>query len=53
MSAVTYFVRMRARDGQAEHVLKLLLSNPRRIEEGERGNIVFGVHRSTEDPNEF
>ena len=24
-----------------------------RIEEGERGNIAFGVHRSTDNPNEF
>src|SRR6266545_3702538 len=53
MSAVTYFVRMRAREGQADRVLELLLTNPRRIEEGERGNIVFAVHRSTEDPSEF
>lgn len=53
MPPVTYFVRMRARDGHADRVLELLLSNPRRIEAGEPGNIVFGVHRSTEDPNEF
>jgi quinol monooxygenase YgiN len=53
MTAATYFVRMRAREGEADRVLELLLTNPRRIEEGEPGNIVFGVHRSTEDPNEF
>ncbi len=53
MTTVTYFVRMRAREGQADRVLELLLTNPRRIEEGERGNIVFAVHRSTEDPSEF
>ncbi len=53
MSPLTYFVRMRAKDGHADRVLELLLSNPRRIEEGERGNIVFGVHRSVDDPNEF
>jgi quinol monooxygenase YgiN len=34
-------------------VQELLLTNPRRIEEGEQGNIVFAVHRSTENPNEF
>jgi quinol monooxygenase YgiN len=53
VAPVTYFVRMRANAGQAERVLDLLLTNPRRIEDGEPGNIVFGVHRSTEDPNEF
>jgi quinol monooxygenase YgiN len=50
---VTYFVRMRANSGQADRVLELLLTNPRRIEEGEAGNIVFAVHRSKDDPNEF
>ena len=53
MPPVTYFVRMRANEGKADQVLELLLENPRRIEEGERGNIVFAVHRSTENPNEF
>lgn len=51
--AVTYFVRMVAKEGQADKVLDLLLVNPRRIEEGEQGNIVFGVHRSLDNPNEF
>jgi len=37
---------MRAREGEADRVLELLLTNPRPIEQGERGNIVFGVHRS-------
>jgi quinol monooxygenase YgiN len=50
---VTYFVRMRAKPGHAEEVLALLLSNPRRIEQGEHGNVVFGVHRSLDDANEF
>ena len=50
---VTYLVRMVAKEGEAERVLELLLSNPRRIEAGEPGNIAFGVHRSTENPNEF
>jgi (4S)-4-hydroxy-5-phosphonooxypentane-2,3-dione isomerase len=53
MSAVSYFVRMRAKEGQAERVLELLLQNPARIEKGEPGNLAFGVHRSTDDPNEF
>ena len=53
MSAVTYFVRMGAKEGQADRVLDLLLQNPQRIEEGEPGNLAFGVHRSTDDPNEF
>ena len=53
MPAVTYFVRMTAREGEADRVLELLLSNPTRIEAGEPGNLAFGVHRSTDDPNEF
>ncbi len=53
MDAVTYFVRMVAKQGKAEEVLELLLQNPRRIEQGEPGNVVFGVHRSVDDPNEF
>jgi quinol monooxygenase YgiN len=53
MAPVTYFVRMVAREGEAERVLELLLSNPHRIEAGELGNLAFGVHRSTENPNEF
>jgi quinol monooxygenase YgiN len=53
MAPVTYFVRMVAKEGQAERVLELLLSNPHRIEAGEPGNLAFGVHRSTENPNEF
>ena len=28
-------------------------SNPRRIEQGEPGNLAFGVHRSVDNPNEF
>lgn len=53
MGAVTYFVRMTAKEGQAEAVLQLLLENPRRIEQGEPGNLAFAVHRSVDDPNEF
>ena len=53
MPPVTYFVRMIAKQGESERVLELLLSNPRRIEQGEPGNLVFGVHRSTENPDEF
>src|SRR5205814_5667247 len=37
--AVTYFVRMVAEEDQADRVLELLLSNPRRIEAGEPGNV--------------
>lgn len=50
---VTYFVRMRAKEGHADEVLELLLENPRRIEQGEEGNVVFAVHRSTQEPNEL
>ena len=54
MPPVTYFVRMTAKPGEAEHVLDLLLTNPRRIEQdGEPGNLAFAVHRSLDDPNEF
>jgi quinol monooxygenase YgiN len=53
MAPVTYFVRMTAKHDQAERVLELLLSNPRRIEQGEPGNLAFAVHRSLDDPNEF
>jgi quinol monooxygenase YgiN len=53
VGAVSYFVRMVAKPGQAEAVQELLLINPRRIEQGERGNLAFGVHRSTDNPNEF
>jgi quinol monooxygenase YgiN len=53
MPPVTYFVRMIAKEGEAERVLELLLSNPRRIEDGEPGNLAFAVHRSTDNPNEF
>ena len=42
--AVTYFVRMIAKEGQADAVLELLLSYPRRIDAGECGNLAFGVH---------
>src|SRR5437588_707343 len=44
---------MVAREGKADEVQELLLENPRRIEEGEPGNLAFGVHRSTDNPNEF
>jgi quinol monooxygenase YgiN len=44
---------MTAKPGHAERVLELLLSNPRRIEAGETGNLAFAVHRSVDDPNEF
>ncbi len=53
MSRVTYFVRMAAKEGKVEEVKELLLTNPQRIRQGEPGNIVFAVHRSVDDPNEF
>ncbi len=53
MGAVTYFVRMVAKEGKAEEVQQLLLENPRRIEQGEPGNLAFGVHRSIDNPDEF
>ena len=51
--AVTYFVRMRAQEGREEAVRDLLLSNVARIDAGERGNVVFAVHASNQDPREF
>jgi quinol monooxygenase YgiN/predicted ester cyclase len=51
--AITYFVRMRAREGREEAVRSLLLSNVDRIREGEPGNLAFAVHRSADDPHEF
>ena len=51
--AVTYFVRMRALDGRQDAVRDLLLSNVTRIDEGERGCVVFAVHQSTDDPREL
>ena len=53
MSPVTYFVRMVAKEGKAEEVQELLLTNVKRIREGERGNLAFAVHRSTDNPSEF
>jgi quinol monooxygenase YgiN len=53
MSRVTYFVRMVAKEGKAEEVQELLLTNPKRIRQGEPGNIVFAVHRPVDNPNEF
>jgi quinol monooxygenase YgiN len=51
--AVTYFVRMRALEGREQAVRDLLLSNVARIDAGERGNVVFAVHASNQDPGEF
>jgi quinol monooxygenase YgiN len=53
MPPVSYFVRMVAQEGRADDVLEVLLVNPRRIEAGEPGNLAMGVHRSTDNPNEF
>ena len=53
MSRVAYFVRMVAKEGMAEEVQELLLTNLIRIREGEHGNLAFAVHRSTDNPNEF
>jgi len=53
IGAVTYFVRMVAKERRAEEVQQLLLENPRRIEQGEPGNLAFRVHCSIDNPNEF
>jgi len=43
---------MIAKEGKADEVEELLLTNVTRIKEGEEGNLTFAVHRSTDDPNE-
>lgn len=52
MPGVTYFVRMIAKEGKAEEVHETLLTNPA-IAGEEPGRIVFALHRSKDDPNEF
>jgi quinol monooxygenase YgiN len=52
MSKVTYFVRMVGLDGRAEEVREILLTNPA-IAGEEPGRVVFALHRSGDDPNEF
>jgi quinol monooxygenase YgiN len=52
MSAVTYFVRMIAEEGRSEEVHDTLLTNPA-IAGEEPGGVVFALHRSKDDPNEF
>jgi quinol monooxygenase YgiN len=44
---------MRAVEGHEQAVQEVLLSNVRRIQAGERGNLAFAVHRSRQDPREF
>ena len=52
MPKVTYFVRMVAKEGKAEEVRETLLTNPA-IAGEEPGRVVFALHRSKDDPNEF
>jgi len=52
MAEVTYFVRMVAREGKAEEVRETLPTNPA-IAGEEPGRVVFALHRSKDDPNEF
>lgn len=51
MPAVTYFVRMIAKEGKAEQVHETLLTNPA-IAGEESGRVVIALHRSKDDPNE-
>ena len=44
---------MVAKEGTAEEVQELLLTNVARIREGEHGNLAFAVHRSMDISNEF
>jgi quinol monooxygenase YgiN len=50
--AISYVVRMRAREGREAAVEQLLLSNLERVRE-EHGNVAFAVHRSRRDAREF
>ena len=52
MSSVAYFVGMIVEEGKAEEVHDTLLTNPA-IAGGEPGRVVFALHRSKDDPNEF
>ena len=52
MPKVTYFVRMKAKEGKAEEVREALLTNPA-IAGEEPGRVVFALHRSKDDPDEF
>jgi quinol monooxygenase YgiN len=52
MPHVTYFVRMVAKEGRAEEVEETLLTNPA-IAGEEPGRVVFALHRSRDNPNEF
>ena len=52
MPKVAYFVRMRAKEGKAKEVRNTLLENPA-IAGEEPGSMVFALHCSKDDPNEF
>jgi len=52
MLAVTYFVRMVAKEGKAEEMRETLQTNPA-IAGEEPGRVVFALHRSRDDPNEL
>ncbi len=52
MSKVTFFVRMIAKEGKAEEVGETLGINFSNVQQ-EKGNVVFVLHRSAENPDEF
>lgn len=52
MPSVTYFVGMISGEGKAEKVRETLLTNLAIVGE-EPGRVVFALHRSEDDPNEF
>lgn len=52
MSKVTYFVRMIAKEGKAEEVGETLRTNCSNVQQ-EKGNVVFALHRSVENPDEL
>lgn len=51
--AITYFVRMRALEGNQKAVEELLRSNADRIRASEPENLAFAVHHTNEDAREF
>jgi len=52
VSKVTFFVRMIAKEGKAEEVGETLGINFSNVQQ-EKGNVVFVLHRSAENPDEF
>lgn len=52
MAKATYFVRMVAKESESDEVREILLTDPAIAGEEPR-RVVFALHRSVDDPNEF